>query len=552
MSDDSREEKNSLRERAEARLFQSPPMTENLSGAELKALIHDYQVHQIELEIQNEELRETQKQLEEARDRFARLFNDAPVGYLTVDEHGIIVQTNETFATMVGKEAHLLPTKALADFILAADRSVFHGRFRAFFKTPRGKELDFRLKCAKGTRNVRCVGRIEDESFKPSSRSESRILLVVSDITAQIRAETALRERERFLSAILETTQDGFWIIDGQGRITEANAAYCRMSGYSKEELTRLGVSDLEAVERFEETKARIGRIVQNRSERFETRHRRKDGSLFDVEVSVSHLDIDGGRFVCFCRDISARKRDEDRMAKIVKELEQAIVEKDAFFSIIAHDLKSPMSGFLSLTRSFADDVMGWSAAELKTISQALLKGAEGVTELLDNLLQWAMLRRGMIEYEPRSCDFRSMVARAMDAVRPMAALKSISLENRVPDHVQALIDQPMMDTILRNLLGNALKFTHREGTVSVMAERRGSMIHAAVQDNGVGLDTKELSRLFSLNQKTSRPGTEGEKSSGLGLILCRDFIARHGGRIWAESDPGRGATFHFTVPAGE
>ncbi len=344
MTDSFEAKKKILREQAEARLEQSLSTVENLSMEEIKTLFHEYQVHQIELELQNEELRDTQKQFEITRDRFARLFNDAPVGYLSIDQHGIIFQANQTFSAMVEKEPHVLCGKALVDFIATPDRSAFLGRFKAFFKNPEGKELTFALH-GKGLL-VRCVGRIENQGLE----SGQRLLLVLSDISEQARAEEALQERERFLSSILETTQDGFWVIDAGGRLINVNDAYCRMTGYTRDELENLGIADLDALEDITVTEERIARIIKNGSELFETRHRRKDGSLFDVEVSASYLDQHGGMLVCFCRDISGRKevelacRESEMRYRLLSDLtmEEIVIHKMG----IAVDLNAAWSEF--------------------------------------------------------------------------------------------------------------------------------------------------------------------------------------------------------------
>jgi hypothetical protein len=284
MTDTFEIQKKKLREQAEARLAQSETPVEDLSLEEIKILFHEYKVHQIELELQNEELRNTQKQFEITRDRFARLFNDAPVGYLSIDQSGIIAQANQTFADMVEKEPHAVCGKALVDFIATDDRSAFLGRFKAFFKSPYGKELNFALHGK--DRLVRCVGRTENHG----PETDRRLLLILSDISQQVRAEEALQERERFLTSILETTQDGFWVCDAIGRLSDVNEAYCRMTGYTKEELENLRIGDLDALEDSAVTEARIARIIDNGSELFETKHRRKDGTVFDVEVSASYL----------------------------------------------------------------------------------------------------------------------------------------------------------------------------------------------------------------------------------------------------------------------
>lgn len=666
MTDTFEARKKILREQAEARLAHSMGTAEKLTLEEMKTLFHEYQVHQIELELQNEELRNTQKQYEVTRDRFARLFNDAPVGYLSIDQHGIVIQANQTFAVMVGRDPHAVSGKALVDFIDPADRSAFLGRYKAFFKSPEGKELRFALH---GTgRLARCVGRIDDQG----AETDRRLLLVLSDISEQARAEKALQERERFLSSVLETTRDGFWVIDAAGRLTDVNEAYCRMTGYAREELERMGIADLDVLEDAAVTEARIRRIVENGSERFETRHRRKDGSVFDVEVSASYLDQHGGMLVCFCRDISGRKaaesacresetryrllsdvtlegilihkkgvaldmnaslarllgyareevlgtnileqmvhaedrgivrtnvakeysgpytvrfvkkngdvifveleartrevdndvlrvvsvRDiserrkaEEEIRRINERLRGAIAEKDRFFSIIAHDLRSPISGFLSLTKILVENFEDLTVKEVDTSLNALHKSALRVYALLENLLEWAKVQQGLLTCSLSRYPLKDVVRSSLDFNHSVAEHKGIVLRDETPGDLIVRIDPPMIGTVLRNIVSNALKFSNRGGSVRITASLDGDMVTVTVRDEGVGMDEHTLSMIFSLDNKVTRPGTEGEASTGLGLVLCKEFIEKHGGRIWAESSPGRGSSFHFTLPADE
>jgi PAS domain S-box-containing protein len=663
MTDSFEARKKILREQAEARLAHSVGKAENLSLEEIKALFHEYQVHQIELELQNEELRNTQKQFEITRDRFARLFNEAPVGYLSVDQSGIIAQANQTFADLVKRQTHLISGKALVDFIATRDRSAFLGRFKAFFKNPQGKELTFALQ---GTDVlVRCVGRIETQDPEASRQ----LLLILSDISQQARVEEALQERERFLTSVLETTQDGFWVVEAGGLLTNVNDAYCRMSGYTKKEFENLHIADMDAMEDEAVTSARMERIVKNGSELFETRHRRKDGSVFDAEVSASYLPLHGGMFVCFCRDISARKKaetasreselryrllsdltmegilihksglavdlnislakmlgydrqdligknflelavyhedlgivrnnvgkeyaqpyivrfvkksgevfwvevearnfelngetlrvasvrdiserkkSEEEISRINAELRDAIAEKDRFFSIMAHDLKSPISGFLSLTKILVEDFENLTMKEVNKSLNALYKSSVRVFALLENLLEWAKLQQGLLTCSPSPYLLKEIVRTSLDFVHSLADQKEITLRDETPSDVIVNIDPPLIGTVIRNLLSNALKFSNRGGHVLVTGSQDGGMVTVTVQDDGVGMDQETLAKLFSLDNKITRPGTEGETSTGLGLVLCKEFVEKHGGRIWATSSPGQGTTFSFTLP---
>jgi len=174
-------------------------------------------------------------------------------------------------------------------------------------------------------------------------------------------AEEALQEREYYLSTILETTRDGFWVLDVQGRVTDVNEAYCRMSGYTRDELLQMRIPDMEVDETLDETAARIKRIIENGSELFETRHRRKDGSIFDVELSVTWMEKDVQQFVCFCRDITDRKRTDDALREseeTVRKKLQAILEPEGNIGdlnladiIDHHALQSMMEKFYGLTK---------------------------------------------------------------------------------------------------------------------------------------------------------------------------------------------------------
>jgi len=679
---DEKQRKQHLRRRAEAKAAQSAASQEGLSPGEIKNLLHDYQVHQIELEMQNEQLRETQKQLEMARDRFARLFNDAPAGYLTIDANGIIAQVNQTFADMIGLEPHLLAGKNLGDFIALADRSIFFGRFKAFFNTPRGKQMDLRLRRAlagipagsAAELTVRCVGRIEHE-VHPRLKHSPLLLMMIVDISAQIQAQEALRERERYLSAILETTQDGFWVLDAQGRVTDVNTAYCRMSGYTREELLRLRIQDLEALEDHEAIAARIQRIVANGSETFETRHRAKNGELFDVEVSVSLFAASGRTFVCFCREITDRKRveaalresetnyrrliegmpdiiyrfsreqgglywspsvetvlgysleelhanpflwneaihpeDRDKVDQAIQDsdlgnpffleyrirdargawhwlhdrsighhadgnetiieglatditatknaeqkiqqvntrLEQALAEKDKFFSIIAHDLKSPLSGFLASTRLMVDEPELFSQEEMRTLAESMRQSAENLYSLLENLLTWSQMQRGNLSFAPQNSDLLQLITHNLELIQAATREKNLDLHHSIPEGLRVHADPQALNTVLRNLLSNALKFCHPGGQVRVTASRDKNTALIDIADTGIGMAQEIADSIFSLDKKTSRPGTRGEKGTGLGLMLCKEFVEMHGGEIRVRSTPGQGTTFSFTIP---
>jgi PAS domain S-box-containing protein len=248
--------------------------------------------------------------------------------------------------------------------------------------------------------------------------------------------------------------------------------------------------------------------------------------------------------------DLSQRKKVEEIIKSKNEQLQIALAEKDKFFSIIAHDLRSPLSGFLGLTRMMAEGFEGISLKELHNVSMQMVQSAENLFTLLDNLLEWSRMQRKMTGYAPSVCTLDEIIRQNMELVQAMAGQKSITLQNNVADNFMVFADQHMLNTVIRNLLANAVKFTPPGGIVVVSADLEEDMARVAVQDTGIGMDQETLSGLFLLTCEKQRTGTAGERGTGLGLILSKEFVEKHGGEIWAESEPGKGTTVFFTLSA--
>ena len=304
-----------LRELAEKITSNNPAQHEDFQNYDLPALINELQVYQAELEVQNDELRAAQSKLEQSRQSLSRLFHMAPVGYVLLDAVGMMVDVNQTLCQMLKTERDELLGKPFSRQILTADQPLFLGRFKSFYKNPKNKFIEVRLiRQDDRTFFAKLEGRFLAEDEESDGTKQDELLLMVSDISEQKQAERQIKGNERYLHAILQTTVDGFWVIDRHGRVVEVNEAYCTMSGYTREELLGLEVADLDAIETPEEAARRMQRIIAQGSEIFETCHLRKDGSVFPLEVSITWLETKGGQFVCFCRDLTERKQQEEAL----------------------------------------------------------------------------------------------------------------------------------------------------------------------------------------------------------------------------------------------
>ena len=223
--------------------------------------------------------------------------------------------------------------------------------------------------------------------------------------------------------------------------------------------------------------------------------------------------------------------------------------EKDKFISILAHDVKSPLSSFIGLTEYIHENYNSISPADLKDFTSKMNTSARNLYELLSNLLDWSRMQRGLITFDPGVLVLQNLAKVALDSVIDEANRKRVDLKTDISESITVFADFNMLATVLRNLLSNAVKFTHSGGRVVLSAHKTndGKTV-ISVEDNGIGIPGELINNLFQLNGGASRKGTDGEPSNGLGLLICRDFIERHGGRINVESTEGQGTIFRVTI----
>ena len=248
--------------------------------------------------------------------------------------------------------------------------------------------------------------------------------------------------------------------------------------------------------------------------------------------------------------EVKARIRTHLKIHRQSQELIELNATKDRFFSIIAHDLRGPFNGFLGATQIMSKDLPGLSQDELVMFAKGLNESAIQLFELLENLLEWARMQRGLISFEPRRFQLMSVIFRTVSLVSDLASQKGVKIRHCIPEGLVVLADSYMLESVLRNLVTNAVKFTRSGGEVTIAANHApDDSVGISVSDTGIGMNGELVANLFRLDAHNNREGTGGEPSSGLGLIICRDFVEWHGGRLWAESTEGAGSTFHFTLP---
>lgn len=251
--------------------------------------------------------------------------------------------------------------------------------------------------------------------------------------------------------------------------------------------------------------------------------------------------------------EIKIRMEAERTIQQQNEELVELNATKDKFFSIIAHDLRGPFAGFLGLTEMLAATLHTMSHEQIQKFANSMEKSSKNLYRLLENLLQWSLVQRNVINFDPKLINLSELVNESTVTAVEAAKTKNIGLHTMIPDVLKVYADAQMLTAIIRNLVSNAIKYTPSGGDISVVADNSAkNETRISIKDTGIGMSADMINNLFKLDSMSNRKGTEGEPSTGLGLIICRDFVEKHHGRLWVESQEGKGSTFILALPKTE
>jgi len=392
-----------------------------ISEPDVFKLIHELEVHQIELEMQNEELMLTRSAAINSGEKYFQLYDFAPVGYFTLSREGKIIELNLCGSQMLEKERSYLENSYFASFVSVDTKPIFN----------------------------------------------------------------------LFLSKIFNSN----------------SKESCELSLLKKNNVPMY---------------AHLTGMVTGNGE----------------QCLVNVIDI------------TKRRQAEMEINFKNEELIKVNAEKDKFFSIMAHDLRGPLSSFLCLTKMFAEQLPVMKKKEIQEIANSLKESAARVFHLIENLLEWSRMKRGLIEFKPQSIPLIDIINKSIESLSDQADQKNQEIQLQVPENMIVNVDFTMLESTLRNLLSNAMKFSFRGGKILISAKGiQDNFIEIDITDNGIGMNSMLMSNLFQINGQKGRNGTEGEPSTGLGLLLCKEFVEKNGGKIQVESVEGKGSTFSFTLP---
>ncbi len=230
-------------------------------------------------------------------------------------------------------------------------------------------------------------------------------------------------------------------------------------------------------------------------------------------------------------------------------ELNKLNIDKDRFMAILGHDLRSPFTALLGLSDLLMENITEFDIDEIKNMAGGINKTAQSTFNLLEDILMWARTQQGKIPFKPQNLNFTDICKNVLETLYPNAKAKNIAINCLTADHLNVFADIDMLKTVLRNLVSNAIKFTKDSGVIKITTEQTLLNVTISVSDNGMGINPDNLAKLFDVGQVLTTKGTANEKGTGLGLLLCKEFVEKHGGRIWVESEVGKGSEFKFTLP---
>lgn len=371
------------------------------------------------------------------------------------------------------------------------------------------------------------------------------------DITSRIRVEDRLRQ----LSQAVEQSPVTIMITDKRGAIQYVNPKFTELTGYSLDEIIGKNPRILKSGYTSSEEYNKLWTTIQSGGEwTGEFHNKKKNGDLYWESAKISPIVNAQGEtthFLAVKEDITRRKQADEEIKLKTEELVLANAEKDKFFSIIAHDLRGPFHGFMGLTQIMAENITSMTMDDLQELASIMKQSAANLFRLLGNLLEWSSMQRGITHFNPDSFLLQPKITGILALAQEAANRKLITISYDIPSDLSVYADNNMLEGILRNLVTNAVKYTPRGGSIVISANTLPDRsVEISVKDMGIGMDKNLIDTIFVLGVNTSREGTEGEPSTGLGLIICKDFVEKHGGRLWVESEEGKGSTFHFTLPA--
>jgi len=480
-----------------------------------------------------------------------QIFDHAPAGMLIEDDEGTILDINQMFTRIMGYSKAELVGKKVDVLVLKEEVERVHDYIRQVIA---GATLEHEIiNLRKDGSHCQILIR---ETRIPLPGGKYGIFAITQDINDRKQAERMLKENELKYKTLFAHANDAILLMTNE-IFHDCNEKTLSMFGCQREDIIGRPPFEFSPNRQPDGSGSKhkaltlISMALSGTPQRFYWQHQKKDGTLFDAEVSLNVITIGEKTMIqAIVRDITSQKRVEMALRQRESQLLQLNATRDKFFRIIAHDLKSPFTAIIGLLDMLQKDYDTYAEHERKEFLENIRLASETTLRLLENLLQWSQAQTGELRYRPQKIDIHQLLSEVTSELAPSAAFKNIELSMNIPSGLTAFADPDMIKTVFRNLITNAIKFTFPFGKIMILGARCGNgKVDIFVEDNGIGIREELLPHLFKIESKYTAHGTMDEKGTGLGLILCHEFIERNGGNIKVTSQDNKGSRFCVTLP---
>lgn len=499
------------------------------------------------------ERKKAEQDLLESEGKFKSAFNQSPIGLELYDYEGNLLDCNQANLAILG----IKNVKDLIGFNLFRGHHLSIQQIRDIKK---GKnvhleiKLDFdsekKIRIPNSSKSGTCFLSCLATSFKTPENQKAGFLFHILDISQNKKAQQILKEESERFHTSMDAIDSMVYVADMTNHeilfvnkfVTDLFGKIigkkCYSALHGKTEPCEFCTNHLLVDAQGNANQLHIWEFRNIVTNRWYQCHDQAiqwtNGNLVRFEIAT---------------DITKNIENEQALKETATKLTESNLTKDKFFSIIAHDLKNPFAILMSsaelLTRHLEKNDLLKSKAKAAMISKASSNGYA----LLDNLLVWAKSQTGGIAFTPKELNFKNSVSQSIKLIDELAKEKNIIIANEIPEHLIFEVDENILAVVFRNLITNAIKFSNNGGTITITAKPDNNCVEVAVIDTGIGIPKEQQYKLFRIDANFSRPGTANEPSTSLGLILCKEFIEKHNGTIWVESEVGKGSKFMFTLP---